>query len=473
VNGQHLIALLSGRDIGHVRRDKRNRLLFTYRDEWRAFPGAFPLSLSMPLAVADHRHEEIEAFLWGLLPDNEFILGRWARRFQVSARNPFALLSHVGEDCAGAIQFLRPDRLDAVLAPGAPEIVWLDATGVAERLRALRNDSAAWRSPSDTGQFSLAGAQPKTALLYENGRWGVPSGRMPTTHILKPPTGEFDGHVENEHFCLALARALELPAASSEVRRFEGEVAIVIERYDRAYTSALAAAAAAESAARAAEAATADNPAAAAKATAAAAARAQGLAELAKTQPILRLHQEDACQALGLSPLLKYQNEGGPSPEDIVALLRAHSSRPHEDVGTFFDSLAFNWLIAGTDAHAKNYSVLHGGGGRVRLAPLYDVASALPYDELDPRRIKLAMKIGGEYRVRDIGARQWRRLASDVRLDPDETIARVRRLASLIPERASAIKDRVKEEGLRHPIVDRLGDALAARAQECRRTLES
>lgn len=467
MNGQHLIALLSGREIGHVQRDNRNRLLFTYNGEWRSFPGAFPLSLSMPLAAAEHKHEAIEAFLWGLLPDNEFVLGRWGRRFQVSARNAFALLSHVGEDCAGAIQFIRPERLDAVLIPNIPEIEWLDTTDVAERLRALREDSAAWRMPRDRGQFSLAGAQPKTALLYENERWGVPSGRTPTTHILKPPTGEYDGHAENEHFCLALARALELPAASSEVRRFDEEVAIVIERYDRAYTSALAATKAEEAAMWAA---TTTDPGAAAKA-ATAAAEARGLAELAKTQPILRLHQEDTCQALGLSPMFKYQNEGGPSPEDIVALLRTHSSRPNEDIGTFVDALAFNWLIAGTDAHAKNYSILHGGRGRVRLAPLYDVASALPYDNLDPEWTKLAMKIGGEYRVRDIGPRQWRTLASDLRLDPDETIERVRGLASLVPERAAIIRDRVKKEGLRHKIIDRLGDALASRAEKCRRTL--
>ena len=141
--------------------------------------------------------------------------------------------------------------------------------------------------PRDAGQFSLAGAQPKTALLLEGKRWGIPSGRTPTTYILKPPSGDFDGHAENEHFCLALARAVGLPAAGSEVRRFDGEVAIVIERYDRLRTSILAAGASGELAAR--------------------------LKTLAKTQPVLRLHQEDICQARAILPTAKYQTitDGG------------------------------------------------------------------------------------------------------------------------------------------------------------------
>lgn len=197
-----LVTLLNGHEVGRITRDGRGRLTFVYAQDWRQARGAYPLSLSMPLAAAEHGPKPFEAFLWGLLPDNAAVLDRWARRFQVSARNPFALMSHVGEDCAGAVQFVRPERLEDVVGQGPSEMDWLDEAGVAARLRALRADHAAWRIPQDTGQFSLAGAQPKTALLYENGRWGVPSGRTPTTHILKPLTGEFDGHAENEHVCM-------------------------------------------------------------------------------------------------------------------------------------------------------------------------------------------------------------------------------------------------------------------------------
>ncbi len=191
-----LVALLDGREIGRVRNDARGRLTFVYDNDWRQAEGAYPLSLSMPLAAEEHGPSVVQAFLWGLLPDNERVLERWARRFQVSARNVFALISHVGEDCAGAVQFVTPDRLEALRSGAEDKVEWLDETAIAKRLQTLREDHAAWRLPRDTGQFSLAGAQPKTALLLQKGKWGIPSGRIPTTHILKPPTGHFDGHAE-------------------------------------------------------------------------------------------------------------------------------------------------------------------------------------------------------------------------------------------------------------------------------------
>lgn len=420
-----LIALLGGRELGRVRRDKRGRLTFTYADEWREAGEAHPLSLSMPLGAAEHGHAAIEAFLWGLLPDNEAILDRWGKRFHVSSRNPFALISQVGEDCAGAVQFVRPERLEACQAPQPEPIEWLDEAAVAERLRLLAGDPSAWRAPRDTGQFSLAGAQPKTALLFEEGRWGVPSGRIPTTHILKPPTGAFDGHAENEHFCLVLARRLGLPAASSTVQHFEDQIAIVIERYDRIRTDA----------------------------------------------GLIRVHQEDVCQALGVPPHRKYENEGGPGARGVVELLRDHSSSRDQDVTTFLDALAFNWLIAGTDAHAKNYSLLIGAGGRVRLAPLYDIASALPYDGMQFQKLKLAMKIGPDYRLRDIGPREWRKLADTVRVDADGLLGRIQDLAVRVPDEAAGLRDRLHGEGLDHEVIDRLADRLAARADSCRRAL--
>ena len=161
------------------------------------------------------------------------MLDRWAAKFQVSARNVFALISYVGEDCAGAVQFVTPERLDDLRDGREDSIEWLNEADIAARLRALLADHAAWRLPGDTGQFSLAGAQPKTALLLQNEHWGLPSGRMPTTHTLKPPTGAFGGHAENGHICLTLARHLGLPSAQSSVMRFGDEIAIVTERYDR------------------------------------------------------------------------------------------------------------------------------------------------------------------------------------------------------------------------------------------------
>lgn len=420
-----LIALLDGREIGRIQRDKRDRLTFVYDDAWRRSPQAYPLSLSMSIAAQEHGHAAIEAFIWGLLPDNDRILDRWAKKFQVSARNPFALIANVGEDCAGAIQFALPERLDVLQGTNDSEVEWLDKAQVAERLRALREDMSAWRTPRDTGQFSLAGAQAKTALLFENGRWGVPSGRIPTTHILKPPMRELDGHAENEHFCLDLARAVDIPAAKSTVERFQEEVAIVVERYDRDRT----------------------------------------------TGSLKRIHQEDMCQAMGILPTKKYENEGGPTAKQIMDLLRTHSTTREEDVATFVNALAFNWLIGGTDAHAKNYSVLLAPNA-VRLAPLYDVASVLPYDGVDLPKLKLAMKIGGEYELMNIGPRQWKKLAETLRIHEDQVFDQIDRLASSIPDYAADIRNNARYAGLQHPIIDRLAAVLTARAVRCRSLLK-
>lgn len=240
---------------------------------------------------------------------------------------------------------------------------------------------------------------------------------------------------------MSLARALGMPVARSEVRRFEGEAAIVVERYDR----------------------------------------------LAADGAIRRLHQEDICQALGVHPARKYQKDDGPGPKEIIGLLRSHvlplrtaaiNTTPinstnaeksaqilGEDIDTFLDALIFNWLIAGTDAHAKNYSVLIGGWGLVRLAPLYDIASILPYDDVDPRKAKLAMKVGDENRLHHVGLSEWRKLAVTVKTDPDALIARVRDMADRLPDLALDEARRAQSEGLSHPIVSRLTDAVAARAK--------
>ena len=419
-----LRVLLFGQLAGRIERFAPNRMRLTYEEAWRHARSAVPISISMPLAAAVHQGRVVEAWLWGLLPDNAFILERWGRRYQVSPRNPLALLAHVGEDCPGAVQIVRPERLDTLRDAHAGDIKWLDDAGVAAELRRLDRDKSAWRAAGESGQFSLAGAQPKTALLFDGERWGIPSGRSPTTHILKPPVEGLDHHVENEHFCLSLARAVGLPAAASRVGHFEDRVAIIVERYDRLRLDRS----------------NTDLPA------------------------FTRVHQEDMCQALGRYPWEKYQNEGGPGPEDIVLLLRRHSSRPDADIATFLDALVFNWLIAGTDAHAKNYALLLAGGGQVRLAPLYDIASSLPYDDIPVEKAKLAMKIGGKYRVNDIVWRHWRRLYEAVRVDADMYLERHMTLARKIAETAEMLAANMADQGLDQTFMSTLGCAIAKRA---------
>ena len=421
-----LLALLDGSEVGSVTRDKSGRLTFLYSNEWQNTRGAYPISLSMPLVIQQHKHEPIDAYLWGLLPDNENILAKWAQRYHVSPRNAFGLIEKVGEDCAGAIQFVRPERIKD-LANDNDNIDWLSEHDVAERLKDLVADPSAWRRISDTGQFSLAGAQAKTAFIRKDDRWGIPSGRIPTTHILKPPIPDLEGHAENEHFCLELARGLGFAVARSFVRRFEDQIAIVVERYDRIF---------------------------------------QG-------DKVVRVHQEDLCQALALAPTRKYEAEGGPGVKRIIELLRANSFEPLEDASTFIDAIGFNWLIAGTDGHAKNYSVLIGRESSIRLAPIYDIASALPYPaSFNPYKTRLAMKIGGEYRIRNIGKNEWRKLAVNVGIDKGQILNRLVEFASQLPDIAADAGRRFASEGLDHPILAKLVDAVGERALECRRLLE-
>ena len=416
-----LVVLLGERRVGVLAREPRGALSFTYDDGWREDPDAYPISVSLPLARRVHAGLVLEAYLWGLLPDNEAILEGWARRFKVSARNPFALLANVGEDCPGAVRFVSEERLEQSRTPRRGAIAWLDEHAVAERLSALHADASAWRAATDSGQFSLGGAQPKTALYFDGRRWGVPSGRTPTTHILKPGAPHLDGHAENEHFCLALAAEAGLTVARSEIVHFEKEVAIVLERYDR----------------------------------------------LAHDGEIVRVHQEDACQALGIAPVNKYESAGGPGVRAIVTLLRERSRNPPEDLATFFGAIAFNWVIAGTDAHAKNYSLLIGRGGAVRLAPLYDIASFLPYAGTGLRKLKLAMAVGGKYRLHEIGVHAWSKHALQNGRDAEAQRSELRVFCTKLPDLAADVAKRVKKAGLSHPALPKLAALVQARARAC------
>lgn len=422
-----LVVLIDGHRVGVVTMGAAGHYSLTYDDDWRTSRGATPLSLSMPLAQAVHEDQPVRAFLWGLLPDNHQVLERWGRTYQVSASNPFALLRHVGEDCAGAAQFVVPERIDAILA-GEGGVRWMDDSDVAEHLRVLRRDPAAWHV-HETGQFSLAGAQAKTALHYdaEAGRWGEPWGAVPTTHILKPAVVGLDDHDLNEHLCLRAAGALGLEVANSQIVSFGSERVVVVERYDR---------------------------------------------QRWPNGDVARVHQEDMCQALGVLPTAKYQSDSGPTPEQIIDLLR-HRARPSaaEDVARFVDALAFNWVIGGTDAHTKNYSVLLVGP-RVRLASLYDVASVLSCDDMYLPRLKMAMKIGGEYGVEAVSGRHWRRFAAANGLDAEPLLNRLDDLAARTPEAFASAARTDAVSGLASTLPERLLARITVRAASCRKALQ-
>lgn len=405
--------------IGTVTWDRATqRATFTYDDDHRQGPDPTPLSLSLPLSAARHRGTAVAAYLWGLLPDSEPVLERWARRFRVSLSNPMGLLRAVGADLPGAVSMVEP----GVGVDAAGDVRWLSEGEVEALLAEVRADRTAWLG-SDS-RWSLAGAQAKIALLEVDGRWGRPSGAIPTNRILKPAISGLPAHDLNEHLCLTAAHHLGLRSARSRVVSFGAERAVVIERYDRS----------------------------------------------GRDHDVVRFHQEDLCQALGMHPATKYQSDGGPSAIDVIGVLRDHVDQRSlsTDLDTFVDALVYSWLIAAPDAHAKNYSMLLHGGA-VRLAPLYDIASVLPYDDVHAPKVKLAMKVGGTYRISAIRAGSWRRFASDAGLDPDRLLERAQSLVERAPAAFDAAVDALDDPS--DPMADRLARAVAVRAVECQAQL--
>ena len=189
-----------------------------------------------------------------------------------------------------------------------------------------------------------------------------------------------------------------------------------------------------------------------------------------RNSEILRVHQEDLCQALGVAPSAKYQNEGGPGPADIAKLLRdAMPPRIADDaVRRFADALIWNWLIAGTDAHAKNYSLLLAQD-QVRLAPLYDIASALPYGTHE-KKLRLAMKIGGDYGVFP-DRTPWPGASRDLGLDADILLARFLELGARAPDAFADAANQPDIVALERPMPGRLVDLVAERATRCMRLI--
>lgn len=420
---RELVVFMEGRRAGILSQDGPI-LRFSYDETYRSDKHATPLSLSMPLAIENHPNRVIRPWITGLLPDNDQVLARWARQFQVSV-NPFALLgTQIGTDCAGAVQFFPMDSASD-FDPEKGSVEWLSDGQVAQRLRDLQADAASWLGVDFEGRFSLAGAQAKTALLLRDGQWGIPSGAIATTHILKPAINRFDDHDLNEHLCLRAAAILGLPAARTSLRSFASERAVVVERYDRVAIDGV----------------------------------------------LRRIHQEDFCQALSVDPSRKYQSDGGPGPKDIAALIRDVLSieKAARTVRQFADALIFNWAIGGTDAHAKNYSLLLHRD-RVDLAPLYDVASALPYETTE-HKLRLAMKIGSDYYLNNQRPQLWPRLASTVRLPVTELRGRASQILETVPAAFDEACNDPEVCGLDTTLPERLLAAVKDRSEICLRSI--
>lgn len=349
-----------------------------YLDEWTEDPQGRPLSLSLPFVPGNqaHRGAAVSDYFDNLLPDSEAIRRRIATRYRTGGISPFALLAKLGRDCVGAIQMLPPDE-----APNDLDTIrghWLNDAAIAA---VLRDTTAAplpgQHEPVDDLRLSIAGAQEKTALLRHDGHWLLPEGSTPTTHIFKLPLG-LVGHmradmrtsVENEWLCAKIVAAYGLPVAPCEIYRFEELKALVVERFDRRLSE--------------------------------------------DGTWILRLPQEDLCQATGTPASHKYEADGGPGIESIMRTLSG-SETAAEDRKAFFQTQILFWLLAATDGHAKNFSIAHHAGNRYQSTPLYDVLSAHPIigtgrNQIAPQKAKLAMAVRGKnshYVIRDIQRRHW------------------------------------------------------------------
>jgi len=421
-----LTAYIDGRRVGQFTRDGGGPMTFTYDDDWRRTARRLELTLSMPKSRRQHTGAAPLNYLWNLLPDSEPVLERWGTKFGVSPRNPMALLANVGMDTAGAVQLTE---IDEATLTGPTGNVPITAREIAAHIRQLRTDPEAWLIPGhNAGYFSLAGAQSKFALARAaDGGWSVPTGRAASTHILKPGIRGLERSDLNEHLSLTAASLLGLGAADTAIELFEDESVIVVRRYDRS---------------------------------------------VAEDGTVTRLHQEDMAQATGTHPVGKYQNEGGPGIEKIVTLIRGARGKDSGGAERFFEATMFNWAALGTDAHAKNYSLLHSASDGPRLAPLYDVATALPYPDINTRSTKLAMSFGRHYRQYEIEARHV--IADAVILGFDTDWAYDRAVA-IVDGLADAYSDAARAANLTGDdaaFVSQIVDEAATRAARLRHELD-
>ncbi|WP_140987181.1 type II toxin-antitoxin system HipA family toxin [Asticcacaulis tiandongensis] len=375
--------LINNRLVGRLVKDSGGGISFQYDESWLNWPHHFPVSLSLSPRPSAYRGEAVVAVFENLLPDNPDVRRLVAEKTGAQGIDPYSLLEQIGRDCVGAMQFLPDDIAISALEPITGEII--SNTDI-ETLLANLTRTPLGIDTDHEFRISVAGAQEKTALLFHEGQWKRPTGTTPTTHILKPQLGEIptpwglidlSNSVENEHYCLKVLEGFSLQVAQTEIARFGDRKALVVERFDRTWVN---------------------------------------------SDRLLRLPQEDFCQALSIPPARKYQNQGGPGIIDILKRLGG-SDDPLRDQAAFLKSQIIFWLIGATDGHGKNFSLFLRPGGRFELTPFYDVLSAQP--AFDAKRIphnkyKLAMSVGDsrKYELLRIHGRHFVETAKQAGLGP-------------------------------------------------------
>jgi len=398
-----LRVLLNGRVVGHLNKAASGAIEFRYDPLWLEWEHAIPVSLSMPLRGDAFRGETVSAVFDNLLPDSEALRKRVAEKVGAGGADTYSLLAAIGRDCVGALQFLGDD--EAPLEHGlSGEAV--DEAAIEKLLKGLAQTPLGL-TRDDEFRISIAGAQEKTALLRLNGQWLKPHETTPTTHILKKQIGalpngiDLSNSVENEYYCLRLAAAFGLPVNNAEITSFGDTTALVVERFDRRWT---------------------------------------------KDGRLLRLPQEDCCQALSIPPTRKYQSNGGPNMTALLDLMKG-SDEPAADQALIFKAQILFWLIGATDGHAKNFSIFLGAGGRYHLTPLYDVLTAQPSldaGQIQRKQMKLAMSVGTNrhYQIDGIVRRHFEQTGEDAGLPK----ILIRNSIEAVAAQAEAALDRIENE---------------------------
>jgi serine/threonine-protein kinase HipA len=388
-HSQTLSLWANGERVGRWTIPARGDMELQYDEAWVRSPLGRPLSLSLPFNPYNEviRGDAVAHYFDNLLPDSDAIRKRVAARFKTGSVETFDLLRAIGRDCVGAIQLLdeselssNPDQVDAVPVDEAVIEQHLLSVVAPDRFGAATQ-------PDDDFRISLAGAQEKDAYLWWNGAWHKPRGSTPTTHIFKLPLGlvggrraDFSTSVDNEWLCLSLLRAYGLPTTEASIASFGSQRVLVVDRFDRRLAGGR----------------------------------------------FLRLPQEDFCQATGTSPLVKYENDGGPGLRKLFALLQ-QSRNAQADMRTLMASQVLFWLLRAPDGHAKNFSIHLLPGGAFQLTPMYDVMSAYPIigngpNLWSPHEVKMAMALLGKnrhYHMATIQRRHFNSTAQQLGLGSD------------------------------------------------------
>ena len=394
---------------GRLARNDSGELSFSY-DEQYLDRGRPALSLSLPLSPKPCEGGAVKAFFSGLLPDGE-VLRRLARYLGISEGNSFALLEAVGGECAGAVSFHPEGAEPPRSGDGREEI--LDEKKLREILDLLKHRPLL--AERDGIRMSLAGAQDKIAVRAQDGKIALVLGSAPTTHILKPMIADFKDSVQNELFCMRLAKLAGIPAADVETGWLDGTPYLLIERYDRTKD---------------------------------------------ETGAVWRVHQEDFCQAMGISPDAKYEREGGPRISACLDIMRKHSARPAGDQIDFLDRIMFNYMIGNADAHGKNFSLLYRTA-KPELAPGYDMLSTAVYPRVSK---KMAMKIGKKYDPERLFPSDWKRIVPDTETARRNLERKLGYMAENCVEKAAGVRDSLEKTGIESSVFEDICSVIEKRA---------